>query len=368
MHVSAVDLFCGAGGLTHGLERAGISVEAGIDADPDCRHAYVANNDAAFLEADVEELVDQGADLVAGLFDEGADATVLAGCAPCQPFSSLTNGSGGKGHEKWGLLSAFEEVVGDVQPDVVAMENVSQIKNHGVYDNFVKALDNLGYVVNPPDDREVYCPEYGIPQNRRRLVLLASRKGPIRLEEPTCPTEEDYPDVGAEIEDLDPISAGETHEEDLLHRAQGLSTKNLKRIRHSEPGGSWEDWPEELLLACHKKDSGSSYTPVYGRVDPEGPGPTITTQFFNYGSGRFGHPEQDRPLSIREGAIIQTFPEDYEFFESWDGVSLQKAGRLIGNAVPPKLGEVVGRSILAHLADEQGAASIEDFAGLASAP
>ena len=148
---------------------------------------------------------------------------------------------------------------------------------------------------------------------------------------------------------LPKLNAGETDPEDSLHRSSSLSQINIERIQHSVPGGSWNSWPEELKCECHKKDSGKTYASVYGRMSWDQIGPTITTQFYNYGTGRFGHPEQDRALSLREGAILQTFPRSYEFVDPQKGVVIRDVSRQIGNAVPVRLGEVIGRTIINHL-------------------
>ncbi|AQL41665.1 DNA (cytosine-5-)-methyltransferase [Halorientalis sp. IM1011] len=363
MHISAIDLFCGAGGLTNGLERAGISVEAGIDIDPDCEFPYEQNNEAEFVLEDVGELARKEPEKVADYFDPEADATLLAGCAPCQPFSPLTHGSDSSEHSKYGMLRAFLEIVGETEPDIVAMENVFEVRHADVYDEFIDGLDDLGYNLNPENDRRVYCPEHDIPQTRRRWVVLASRNGRIDLGEPLRPEPEEYPTVKNRIDHLEPLEAGETSENDPLHTARALSEKNLERIRHSEPGGSWRDWPERLQLDCHKKASGQTYEAVYGRMVADEPAPTITTQFYNLGSGRFGHydTDQDRALSLREGAMIQTFPEDYRFADDLEAVGITKVGRLIGNAVPPKLGEVVGDRVEEFLRGMDRQATITDY-------
>jgi DNA (cytosine-5)-methyltransferase 1 len=121
------------------------------------------------------------------------------------------------------------------------------------------------------------------------------------------------------------------------------------RIKASKPGGTWRDWDRKLLANCHRKSSGKTYPSVYGRMAWDAPAPTITTQAYAFGSGRFGHPEQDRAISLREAALLQTFPDDYVFVEPHAEVRFATIGRLIGNAVPPRLGEVVAESILAHL-------------------
>jgi len=151
------------------------------------------------------------------------------------------------------------------------------------------------------------------------------------------------------IGNIETIKAGSSSKEDRLHKSAALSKINLKRIRESVPGGSWRDWDEELRTACHRKESGSTYSSVYARMKWNKPSPTITTQFFSFGTGRFGHPEQDRALSIREGAILQTFPKKYKFMLTSSPVELKRLGRYIGNAVPVRLGEIIGRTIVKHL-------------------
>ena len=217
--------------------------------------------------------------------------------------------------------------------------------NHYLGD-FIQLLKDSKYHVSVSI---VYCPKYGIPQTRKRLVLLASRFGEINLIPPPVDAPEDYKTVRDTIGDLPPIAAGETNKTDPLHRASALSPLNLQRIRATPEGGGWRDWPEFLRLQCHKSKSGKSFGSVYGRMRWNEPSPTMTTQCIGYGNGRFGHPEQDRAISAREAALFQTFPMSYKFFEDEEHVSLVKASRYIGNAVPPVLGEVVADSIIEHL-------------------
>jgi DNA (cytosine-5)-methyltransferase 1 len=355
MNITAVDLFCGAGGLTYGLEQAGINVKSGIDIDADSRYPYEQNTDADFTTAKVEPLA-QNPERVARLYPWDSDLTVLGACAPCQPYSTMghSRSGGTEDHDKWGLLDAVREIVEYVEPDIVVTENVLQVRNDDVYLGFEERLEELGYTINPDENKNVYCPEYGIPQKRKRWLMIASRDGQIKLPEPTYTDESEYPTVREAIGHLPELQAGENHPEYELHRARSLSETNLERIRNMEPGGDWTLWEERglehLLANCHKKDSGRSYKAPYSRMRPDEPAPTITTQFYNYGSGRFGHydTEQDRALSILEGAVLQTFPEDYEFYDDWDDVGIKNLGRLIGNAVPPRLGEVVGQAICEH--------------------
>ena len=179
---------------------------------------------------------------------------------------------------------------------------------------------------------------YGVPQNRKRLVLLASKFGAIELPQPN----EQIKTVRDAIGTLPQIQAGETCCRDKLHSARSLSKINIERIKQSKPGGTWRDWDQCLRLKCHSKSSGKTYPSVYGRMLWDKPSPTITTQFYGYGNGRFGHPEQNRAISFREGALLQTFPSDYIFNPT---ATARELGMQIGNAVPVKLAEIIGLAI-----------------------
>ena len=336
----AVDLFCGAGGLSFGMQRAGIEIRGGIDLDPSCRHPFEANVGAEFHELDLFEL---SPDFVDSLFTPRRPR-VLSGCAPCQPFSTYTNGRRNP-NGQWKLLDKFAEIVQELRPEVVTMENVSLLTRHAVFSNFATVLRRSGYHLS---HSIVRCSDYGVPQSRRRLVLLASTLGDIALEPPPQ-MQSRQPTVWDTIGRLDPLEAGATSESDPLHKCSGLSDTNLRRIRSSVPGGTWRDWEAGLRAQCHKRGSGRTYCGVYGRMSWDEPAPTITTQFHGYGSGRFGHPEQDRAISLREGALLQTFPADYSFVVPGEAVHIAPVARLIGNAVPVALGAVIGRSIVSHL-------------------
>ena len=192
--------------------------------------------------------------------------------------------------------------------------------------------------------------DYGVPQRRNRLVLLASQYSAIDL----IPITHKTPvTIREAIGHLEEISNGEQSNADPLHRASKLSKMNERRIKQSIQGGTWKDWDKELLLSCHKKDTGKGYKSVYGRMKWDEPSPTITTQFYGYGNGRFGHPIQNRALSLREGAILQSFPENYDLGLGNDNYNMRKIGTHIGNAVPVKLAEAIGLSILKHLEKEK---------------
>ena len=339
--VSVIDLFCGIGGLTHGFVAEGFDVVAGIDNDASCKYAFEKNNNARFIEADAAVL--SGEDITK-LFPKDS-IKILIGCAPCQPFSSYTNKLKEKNQKQWPLLNEFGRLIEEVQPEIVSMENVPSLGSKDIFKDFVDLLDRNNYHVTWGN---VYCPDYGIPQMRWRLVLFASKLSDINLIPPTHHPD-DYLSVKDAIGALPPIAAGETHIDDSLHKASIMSDMNLSRIRNSVPGGTWRDWPEHLLAPCHKKGSGKSYYNVYGRMEWDKISPTITTEFTGFGNGRFGHPTQDRALSLREGALLQTFPRDYEFFEPGSTYYITHVAKYIGNAVPVELGRAIARSIREHL-------------------
>ena len=336
---SVVDLFCGIGGLTHGFVKEGFHVVAGIDVDRSCKYAYEHNNNARFISRDIGDVT---ANEIAALYPSG-DTRVLVGCAPCQPFSRYTNRL--DEDRKWRLVAAFADLIAQVRPDVVSMENVPELSRHQVFSDFVGVLEGAGYCVS---HSIADCLAYGVPQTRRRLVLFASRLGDIEIIRPTHPPCRRRT-VRQHIGHLEPIVAGQTSLKDPVHRASSLSPLNLKRIRATPKTGGWRDWPDDLKLACHKAESGKSYPSVYGRIAWDDPGPTITTQCNGLGNGRFGHPEQDRALSIREAALLQTFPKHYRLLAPGSELVIKTVARHIGNAVPIRLGRIVARSIRRHL-------------------
>lgn len=333
--ISAIDLFCGAGGLTHGLELAGINVVAGFDIDPECEFPYSSNNSALFYEKDIKNVT--GEELKGHWKDDSY--TLLAGCAPCQPFSNYMIGKDSKNKaEKWGMLYEFERLTKETLPDLVTMENVPSLAKRDVFQSFIETLTELKYQF---DYKIINCVDYGVPQNRKRLVLVASKISAISV--PHAIKSKPIT-VKQAIGCLPTIRHGDTCKTDSLHVSSRLSDLNLQRIQQSKQGGTWHDWDESLITECHKKKSGERYKSVYGRMSWDAPAPTMTTQCYGYGNGRFGHPDQDRAISLREAAIFQSFPETYRFSPENTKVRFKAIGRLIGNAVPVKLGQALGKN------------------------
>lgn len=337
--IVAVDLFCGVGGLTHGLTKAGVDVRLGIDLDPACRYPMETNNASRFLEADVARLMPSDVQRAFG----DSQITLLAGCAPCQPFSSYAQSAKrATPHDDWELLRSFAKLVLAVRPTLVTMENVPPLLKQPIFKDFVADLNGAGYEI---DFKVVDGRDIGLPQRRQRLVLVASMLGPIFIPD----AQVSKATVRDAIASLPALSAGTSDPDDPLHSSASLSELNLARIRHSKPGGTWRDWPIELVAPCHSRPTGSTYPSVYGRMEWDEPAPTMTTQCYGFGNGRFGHPDQDRAISLREAAMIQSFPKEYAFVPPGTAVNFSTLGRMIGNAVPVLLGEFIGEILVEHV-------------------
>ena len=337
--MKALDFFCGAGGLTRGLLDAGIDVITGIDCDERCRNTYEHNNPGVeFVKADMKEIgpKDLGLKCRAGRYDD----FLFAGCAPCQPFSSQR-----KGEKRWNdatLLGDFGRLVEAVLPGYVLIENVpglARVPGFSIFRRFLRMLETNGYCyVSDVLDAK----HYGVPQNRRRLVLLATKHRLISLPEPKYGKQlHPFRTVRQAISHFPVIVAGECHPEISNHVAASITELNLKRIRSTPPdGGDRRSWPEHLRLKCHTGNY-DGHTDVYGRMRWDSPAPALTGRCHSISNGRYGHPEQDRAISLREAAALQSFPDRYEFFGSNINVAMQ-----IGNAVPVRLAERIGRHIL----------------------
>ena len=339
--LKVIDLFCGIGGLSYGLIKEGLDVVAGIDNDESCRFGYEYNNKAKFIHKDI---LDVSAMEINRLFGKEKNTIrVLVGCAPCQPFSKLNLRQITR--KQLEPLEKFARLIGETLPDIVSMENVGGLAKMTIFETFVNALEINGYDYKY---EIVDASEYGVPQKRKRLVLLASRFGNIELVKRTH--KNNRVTVRDVIKHLEPLRDGETSENDPLHRARKLSPLNLRRVKSTpRDGGSSKSWNKKLVLTCHSKDSGKTYrSTVYGRMRWDEPAPTMTTQCVGLGNGRFGHPEQDRAITLREAAIFQTFPKGYRFVAPNKPVVVGDIAKFIGNAVPVKLGSIIGKSIKKH--------------------
>ena len=335
-----VDLFCGVGALSHGLKLAGCEILAGYDTDSRCKFAFEKNNGGEFFERDVGKMSSYD---ISSHFS-GDAPSILAGCAPCQPFSTYKQRYAED--PQWGLVRKFAELAARVQPDFITMENVPSLlryKDGAVFREFKAILNEAGYPVRVTIAK---CELFGVPQKRRRLVVVAAHKRKIG---PLVPAKNVGVTVKNAIAHLPPIQAGQTHVDDKLHASSALSDLNIRRIEAAKPGGTWRDWPEELRAECHRRASGKTYSGVYARMSWDVPAPTMTTQCFGFGNGRFGHPEQNRAISLREAAILQSFPENYEFLPAGETPHMKEVGRWIGNAVPVELGRAIGTAILARV-------------------
>jgi len=341
LNASVVDLFCGAGGLSYGFKRESFKLAAGIDIDETCRFPYEQNNAAPFIRKDVDKLTATDLD---GLFAPNS-TRVLVGCAPCQPFSTYNQKNA---NPDWKLLQAFGSLIDAARPEVVSMENVPRLLAFRGGDIFALFVDTLRAADYHVVWGVLYGPDFGLAQTRSRLVLLASRLGEIAMPSPTHSADA-HRTVREEIGMLPKLKHGDVDDADPLHRASRLSDTNAKRIAAAKPGGTWRDWDLELVTPCHRAETGKGYSSVYGRMSWAAPSPTITTQFFGFGNGRFGHPEQDRALSLREGALLQGFPRDYQFVPPGEPVQFKKVGRLIGNAVPVNLAGAIARTVRQHI-------------------
>ena len=345
--LKAVDFFCGAGGLTHGMRAAGIKVLAGIDDDASCRDTFEKNNEGAvFLKRDVTKYLpeDMKRDLE---IKQDDDNMIFAGCAPCQ-FWSIIRTNREKSRRTKDLVLDFQKFVKYFNPGFVVIENVPGIslKPQSPMREFIAALEESMSYNYKVKKKIIDMSSYGIPQKRKRFTLLASRVSDIALPEATGETKTVRHVLGVE-NGFAKIEAGSKDETDFLHTSAGLSPKNLERVRMTKKdGGDRSCWQNKktLQLPCYASGE-KKFSDTYGRMWWDRPAPTITTKFFSISNGRFAHPEEDRGLSLREGATLQTFPKKYKFF----GTSTQSIARMIGNAVPPDFAKLIGRQILSSV-------------------
>ena len=336
--MNAIDLFCGAGGLTLGLRRAGWNVVAGIDLDVEAAQTYSSNNPGTrFVAADLRSLTDEDVRALVGKVP--SSELLLAGCAPCQPFSKQRQRHGVKIRSDATLLGEFARLVRALNPSVVLMENVpgiASVPGFSSFRRFLKVLYDGGYEC---DHGVLNARDFNVPQHRRRYVLLAARARAVALPRLYASSNSsDTVTVRRTIGRFPVLQAGEAHASIPNHCAAGLSERNLERIRATPvDGGSRRDWPKRLRLGCHGQVQG--FSDVYGRLWWDRVAPTLTSRCNSLSNGRFGHPEQDRAISLREAAALQTFPDEYEFFGTKRSIA-----RWIGNAVPVAFAEALGRA------------------------
>lgn len=343
--IVAIDLFCGAGGLTRGLLDAGINVKYGFDIDDDFRSTYDNNNKPAkFFQIDIRHLRGQAIEQLLNLKSD--DLFMLAACAPCQPFSRHN-----RDHHydrRKSLLLQVGRILKELKrkPDFLFVENVPAINEIGqrIVKSFQCILDELRYSYS---SGVADAKDYGVPQRRKRFILIGIKKS-LYSEPISFPSKTHggngkdllpYRTVKDAISHFPKLRAGNRRESVLNHECANLTPINLKRLAHSRPGGTHRTWPKELVLNCHVDHRGHS--DVYGRMKWDEPSPTLTCRCTSISNGRFGHPGQLRAISVREAAALQTFPDEYEFFGDLGSKSMQ-----VGNAVPVLLAKVFGEHLV----------------------
>ena len=340
----AIDFFCGAGGMSLGLTKADITVLGGIDNDAECRATYENNIPGAkFIKHDVSTL---SAPELGRRFGLECDdpSLVFAGCSPCQFWSKIKTDKT-KSERTAFLLKHFQKFIRYFRPAFVVVENVPGLytrKQQSILPAFIRFLKRYDYAC---EDGIINANHYGVPQNRIRYLLVATRlSGVIDLPEP-----ERNPllTVGAFIgvaNGFPRIAAGHRDQTGFQHTASFLSPANLRRIQlTTKSGGSrvaWKNDSELQIPAYLGRDE--IFRDVYGRMFWNRPAPTITTRFNSFSNGRFGHPDEDRAISLREGATLQTFPKEFVFY----GTSINSVARQIGNAVPPELARRIGQHLI----------------------
>ncbi|MBO7636686.1 MAG: DNA cytosine methyltransferase [Paludibacteraceae bacterium] len=339
----AIDFFCGGGGMTCGLRQAGIDVIAGVDIDKEAKDTYELNNKGtAFIEKDIRRVHSDYFERNFGI-SRNDDSLILVGCSPCQ-FYSIINTDKNSSLKTKDLLRNFARFIEYYRPGYVLVENVPGIltNKQSIWPTFKSKLEVLGY--GKMLYKVIDLSYYGIPQSRKRFSLIATRLDNVEARLPQADEKQALLcDFIGESHGFKKIAAGHRDNSDFNHTVAGLSDKCLRRLKKTKhDGGSRLDWADDpdLQLKCFiGKDD--SFKDSYGRMWWNKPAPTITTKFFSISNGRFGHPDEDRAISLREGATLQTFPIDYVFKTN----SIATTARLIGNAVPceyaRRLGEII---------------------------
>jgi DNA (cytosine-5)-methyltransferase 1 len=341
--LKAVDFFCGGGGMSYGMQEAGINVLAGVDNDGNCKETYEANiKGASFIEANVFDLKEKDLQKQLGLKRRDKNL-VLIGCSPCQ-FWSIINTDKTKSQKSKNLLVEFRRFVEYFRPGYVIVENVPGVlrkKKESGLEDFIVWLEDNKYQVH----FDVHnTNDYGVAQNRKRFTLVANRTSKNKIFPKKDKNKLTVKDVLGEKNGFPKITAGNLDKTDFRHTTSNLTDLTIERLQHvDKDGGDRLGFAniEHLQLKCFigKNDS---FKDTFGRMWWNKPAPTITTKFLSVSNGRFAHPEEDRGISLREGAVLQSFPKDYKF----KGTNQASIARIIGNAVPPKYAECIGTSII----------------------
>lgn len=342
--LKAVDFFCSGGGMSYGMQEAGIKVLAGIDFDQTCEETYIANiKGAKFIHADVFELAEKKLERLLSL-KKSDDNLILIGCSPCQ-FWSIINTDRNKSEKSKDLLKEFRRFVEYFKPGYVVVENVPGVFRRKVesgLEDFIEWLNYNGYKVHFKIHE---VSEYGVPQKRKRFTLIANRVTKLELEPVKSNTKpRTVRDVLGVDNGFEKVTAGHKDNSPFMHTVAGLKEINIKRLSMTKKnGGTRLAYVDnlELVPECHKNDK-ENFKDTYGRMWWDRPSPTITTKFFSVSNGRFAHPEENRAISLREGAVLQSFPKKYIFKTT----SIAKTARMIGNAVPPKYATAIGKAII----------------------
>jgi DNA (cytosine-5)-methyltransferase 1 len=344
--LKAVDFFCGAGGMSYGLLKAGVQVLGGIDIDDDCQRTYEKNiSGASYLKADVTKLTRRKLARFFGIKSRD-DELVFCGCSPCQ-FWSKVNTDRERSEKTAFLLKHFERFIEYFRPGFVVVENVPGLltkKKHSILPAFLEFLAELGYTYK---DAIVDSIGHGVPQHRNRYLLVATRTAKaITLPKEHRDRQLTVRQFIGRGRKLKRLRAGQRDGKDPLHVAANLSPKNLSRLKKTPANGgdrsSWRRSSKLQLEAYRSKDE--IFRDVYARMYWDRAAPTITTRFNSLSNGRFGHPTQNRAISLREGALLQTFPKSFSFF----GSNQASIARQIGNAVPPRLARRIGSHLISQ--------------------
>lgn len=347
MTLRALDLFSGAGGLSLGLTRAGFQVVAAVDSWEPAVASYRQNFAHPAIRADAAGLTKEQLLEDAGLAPDPLDLVV--GGPPCQGFSIQRIGP--DLDDRNALVLEFARLVGELAPRAFLMENVTGLvgrRGRGLLERFVESMEAHGYTV---DRTTVDAADFGVPQHRRRVIVYGWRSNEKPLLLPNQADGWPSPTVAEAIGDLPSPPESSTAAADPLHVASRMSDLNRSRLALIPPGGGFEDLPPDLRVACHRDGAAKiGHRNVYGRLDPDQPAVTITARFDSFTRGKFAHPYEDRNITLREGARLQTFPDDFRFVGNREEIAA-----LIGNAVPPLLAERLGLELRRQL-EGQGAA------------